>query len=376
MSSQNFSFWLLNFCFFLSMEEQINAIAPAEYTIEPASLESYQNPPAENEEFLSEIVGDLSDYGEVENVRTQTNLIVGAYLAGDSLEQLPAAGSPEEEALDPSGQSVYIYAETVDTYNKLNNASETLAEDEVLLTSNLLDTDEMSTIDINGRTYETKIVSSDALPANSGVESLYLGVSSQEQLNTIQEEYQTYSPNTGEYTETSYNMAVYFDVAGDETAISNRLDELANDHNLNVETMEETRNSAYSLYGGLLFIGTVVSVVLIIGTVLMLHFKQISEGYEDRNKYNIMQKVGLPDSLIRKTIRSQIIWVFLLPILVAIVHNIFASNIMYSMIGLLGLSDPTIFITSYFGVIVVFAFTYLAFYWLTSKTYYNIINGD
>jgi len=358
------------------MEEQINAIAPAEYTIEPASLESYQNPPAENEEFLSEIVGDLSDYGEVENVRTQTNLIVGAYLAGDSLEQLPAAGSPEEEALDPSGQSVYIYAETVDTYNKLNNASETLAEDEVLLTSNLLDTDEMSTIDINGRTYETKIVSSDALPANSGVESLYLGVSSQEQLNTIQEEYQTYSPNTGEYTETSYNMAVYFDVAGDETAISNRLDELANDHNLNVETMEETRNSAYSLYGGLLFIGTVVSVVLIIGTVLMLHFKQISEGYEDRNKYNIMQKVGLPDSLIRKTIRSQIIWVFLLPILVAIVHNIFASNIMYSMIGLLGLSDPTIFITSYFGVIVVFAFTYLAFYWLTSKTYYNIINGD
>jgi len=95
-------------------------------------------------------------------------------------------------------------------------------------------------------------------------------------------------------------------VAGDETGVKERIQKIESEAALNVQTLEETRNGMYELYGGLLFIGIVVSAVLIIGTILMLYFKQISEGYQDRENYRIMKQVGLPNSLIKKTIRSKL----------------------------------------------------------------------
>src|SRR5699024_1411683 len=166
----------------------------------------------------------------------------------------------------------------------------------------------------------------------------------------------------------------HFNVAGDETSVKEHLNKLTNEDGLSVQTLEETREAMYELYGGLLFIGIVVSTVLIIGTILMLYFKQISEGYQDRENYKIMKQVGLPNALIKKTIRSQIIWIFLLPIIAAVVHNLFASTIMYMLIGLFGTRDLSIFVTSYFGVLITFALIYLLFYWLTSRTYYDIID--
>ena len=81
----------------------------------------------------------------------------------------------------------------------------------------------------------------------------------------------------------------------------------------------------YEINGGLIFIGTVVSIILFIGTFLMMYYKNV-EGYEDRKNYQIMRHVGIDNDRIKDTINKQIIWIFALPIIVATIHVIFASK--------------------------------------------------
>jgi len=357
-----------------TMETQIESSMPYDYEISLASAESYDNPPSENEESLQQIISEASDYGELTNENIRTSLQVNGYLTNQTIEPLPAVNTPEFEELNPSGQPVYIIAETVDSYNDITQSSESLGENEVLMTSNLLDTEEFPMIEVNGNEYNTNIVSSDIIPSNYGVEVIYLAFSNAEEVEQLRQNHLSYNMDEDSYEPFSYSTSATFNVENNEDKVDGFLSNISEERSLAVESQEEVRQQMYSLYGGLFFIGIIVSAVLIIGTILMLYFKQISEGYEDKDKYEIMKRVGLPDALIQKTIRSQIIWIFALPITVAIIHNIFASRIMYTLIGLFGQRDLTIFTTSYFGVLVVFAIIYLVFYQLTSRTYYNIIN--
>ena len=82
----------------------------------------------------------------------------------------------------------------------------------------------------------------------------------------------------------------------------------------------------YEINGGLIFIGTVVSIILFIGTFLMMYYKNVAEGYEDRKNYQIMQQVGIDNDRIKDTINKQIIWIFALPIIVATIHVIFLQK--------------------------------------------------
>ena len=106
----------------------------------------------------------------------------------------------------------------------------------------------------------------------------------------------------------------------------------------------------------------------------MLYFKQVSEGYQDQGKFQIMRKVGLPDHLIKQTIRSQIFWIFALPIMIAVIHSLFASKIMFNLLGLLAVNNITTFMIGYGSVLGVFVVVYLLFYLITSQVYYRIIH--
>ena len=351
-----------------TLETQIESVQPADYAFGP--IVSDVGEIEENEQFLLNVVNELSQYGELNDVRIQTSLSVFGYLSDQDLQPIPPKGSDEEKALNSSGQPIYIIGETVETYNELTDASIHLDEDEVLITSNLLKLDDFSSLNINGKTYKTKVVSSNLIPSNIAVEAIYIAFSDQAKLDALQREFPSYDNFTNEYYTSQYGTVVHFNVDGDEASVNKRLKEIANDEGLNIFKAEETRKTMYELYGGLLFIGIVVSTVLIIGTILMLYFRQISEGYQDRENYKIMKQVGLPNSLIKKTIRSQIIWIFLLPIIVAVVHNLFASKMMYMLIGLFGTRDLSIFVTSYFGVLFAFSLIYLLYPLLVKGPYY------
>lgn len=129
-----------------------------------------------------------------------------------------------------------------------------------------------------------------------------------------------------------------------------------------------------SMYGPLLFLGLILGLAFIFATTLIIYYKQISEGYEDRERFQIMQKIGMSEAEVRGTIRSQLIYVFLLPLFVAGMHLLFAFPILEKMLKVLQLSDARLFAISAAGVFAGFAVIYLCIYFLTTKVYYKIIH--
>src|SRR5699024_7253729 len=249
-----------------------------------------------------------------------------------------------------------------------------LSENEVAISSNLLDVKNFSTMEINGKEVQTKVVSDDAIPATYGVEVIYLAFSDENQLEEFRLAFENYMGPNEDYAPSAYQYVLNFNIAENKDEIQNYLNERQEADPIRVTTIEETSQNLYTLYRGLLFICVIVSIVRIVVIILLLYFKQITEGHQDRENYRIMKQVGLEKSMIEKTIQSQIVWVFGLPLAVAVLHNLFVSKIVYTLVGLFGVRDLSIFGTSYFGVLVVFAAVYWIFYKLTSRTYYRIIN--
>ena len=130
------------------------------------------------------------------------------------------------------------------------------------------------------------------------------------------------------------------------------------------------------MYGGLLFLGCFVGILFLMATVLIIYYKQISEGYEDRSRFEIMMKVGMSHEEVKKTIKSQILMVFFIPILVAIIHVAVSFRIVKMLMSVLSLgNNSTLFIMSTVVTVVIFFVIYAIVYAITAKAYYNIVNG-
>lgn len=142
-----------------------------------------------------------------------------------------------------------------------------------------------------------------------------------------------------------------------------------------VESRAVNRDDYYSIYGGLFYLGIVLSIVFLFAAVLIIYYKQISEGYEDRSRFEIMQKVGMTKGEIRKSINSQLLTVFFLPPGLAALHLTFAFSIIQKMIALLGITDVPLFASVTAGSFAVFGLFYLIVYRITSNAYYNIVSG-
>lgn len=106
----------------------------------------------------------------------------------------------------------------------------------------------------------------------------------------------------------------------------------------------------------------------------MMYYKNIAEGYEDRHNYQIMAKVGIEDERIKSTINHQIIWIFALPILVAMIHVTVAFKYIFNLLGVLSITNIGVFATSYIGVIITVIAIYALMYWITSRIYYLIVH--
>jgi len=133
------------------------------------------------------------------------------------------------------------------------------------------------------------------------------------------------------------------------------------------------RQDGYGLYGGLLFLGAFFGILFLAVTVLIIYFKQISEGYEDKEQFAILQKVGMDDLQVKATINRQVLWVFFIPLGMTILHMLFASKIMSRMLQTFMLYDWGLVLSCVGGVLVVFVLLYLAVYLQTAKIYYRIV---
>lgn len=141
------------------------------------------------------------------------------------------------------------------------------------------------------------------------------------------------------------------------------------------ESREAERADYYALYGGLFYLGIILSIVFIFAAVLIIYYKQISEGYEDQSRFDIMQKVGMTKKEIRKSINSQLLTVFFLPLVGAGCHLAFAFPIIKKMLLLFNLSNVTLFVATTAVSFLAFAMFYAVVYRVTSNAYYNIVSG-
>lgn len=181
----------------------------------------------------------------------------------------------------------------------------------------------------------------------------------------------------GAYTVITYNFN--FDLEGKDedkkafcTDLRDEIDKTGIAHAAAITDSYTTRQELYGIYGSLFFIGIFLGALFLITTVLIIYYKQISEGYEDRERFIIMQKVGMGEKEVKSVIRSQVLLVFFLPILLAVVHVCFAFGIIKKLLIIMEFTNVPLFILCTIATVAVFVIVYGIVYSLTAKAYYRI----
>lgn len=168
---------------------------------------------------------------------------------------------------------------------------------------------------------------------------------------------------------------------GDEKAVLNAYKEINQKlKELNQETFDgyvecraDAKISFYGLYGGLFFIGIFLGLLFTVAAILMIYYKQITEGYYDRDRYIIMQNVGMSQKDVKASIHSQILTVFFLPLITAGIHIIFAYPVIEKILAILNLTNTGLYIICTVVCFAVFSLLYVIVYLWTAKLYYGIV---
>ena len=142
------------------------------------------------------------------------------------------------------------------------------------------------------------------------------------------------------------------------------------------ETRANAESDVYGLTGGFLFLGMFLGLVFMMAAVLIIYYKQVSEGYEDQRRFSIMRKVGLSEREARRSIRSQILTVFYLPLIVAAVHIAFDFRLVVLLLSLFSLYNVALTALCTLGTLAVFCLIYAIVYALTARAYYRIVRTD
>lgn len=141
----------------------------------------------------------------------------------------------------------------------------------------------------------------------------------------------------------------------------------------NGTTKTDAISQMNALFGGILFIGIFLSIIFMVGTVLVIYYKQISEGYEDRERFVILQKVGLDQKQIKQTINKQVLTVFFLPVIFAFLHLAFAYHMLSLILKVIGVVDTAMMLSVTLTICGIFALVYVLIFIITSRSYRKII---
>ena len=286
----------------------------------------------------------------------------------------------ENMSLQDISNVVVLYVITLDDYNRTEGTNVSLAPDEVLVFPSGKQFDH-KTIDIASNTFKVKGIL-DSIKADSNYSanlqnSMFVVVDSMDTMFMIDDlQKQAYGDNAS-YIHTSYDFNLS---KSEKMSVKEATDALIANYPgdttyMMVDTQEGNYEDLLSLYASFLFIGIFLSFLFIMATVLIMYYKQITEGYEDKKRFEIMQKVGLNKREVKKTINSQVLTVFFLPLVVAAIHIVFAFPMIEKMLRLLYLDNTNLYIMTTVICFGVFALVYVLIYFLTSKVYYGIVRN-
>lgn len=283
---------------------------------------------------------------------------MNAVLKGDKLENV--------NQYYPDNHFYYVEMMTQDEYNRIEKRNVSLEEQEIL-TYTTNGKCGKKQINIAGQNYLVKkeLPEMTSQPKSTAeiYKTLYIVFANAEQIERIE----------------PFSYADKFNLKGDDGKQKEALEQIQNEFYEKIPdgTMESrmlSRSSFYELYGGLFFIGIYLGSMFIMATVLIIYYKQISEGCDDRERYQIMQKIGMSKKEVKRSIRSQVLSVFFLPLVVAVIHVAVAFKVMTKILGVLNLTNVSLFAVCTIITIAVFAVFYIIVYSITAKEYYRIVN--
>ena len=149
---------------------------------------------------------------------------------------------------------------------------------------------------------------------------------------------------------------------------------MKSDFSYSIKSKQLAREEFFVLYGGLLFLGLFLGSLFLMATVLIIYYKQVIEGFEDKERFLIMQNVGMSKEEVRKSISSQVLSVFFIPIVMALIHIVVAFPILVKLLAMLNLTNVNLFVICTIVTILVFIVAYVIVYLLTARVYYRIVN--
>lgn len=311
-----------------------------------------------------------SHHHKITSAESKTSLLVSGDLKGTEITGFENDFS--------SSNTIMANFMTLDDYNATADTQESLEENEIIVLCENSVFGNHQEVTIFGKPF---LVKSEKLGHRGS--GIYVGViettivvkdmSVLESIDAAQKE--IYEKNSSDIKYT-YN----WDIEGTDEeilALQTAITEKAKQNPLTENILLDTRAGSWAefmgLYGGLFFIGIFLGILFIMATILIMYYKQISEGYDDRERFQIMKKVGLSEKEVKKTIHSQVISVFFLPLIAAVIHLAFAFPIILRMLKIFNMTNTMLFVICTLGCILVFSIFYAVVYSLTAKSYYKIV---
>ncbi|MCB2342621.1 ABC transporter permease [Clostridium estertheticum] len=271
-------------------------------------------------------------------------------------------------------RSIHLY--TLEAYNKMEGKAVALKDNEVLIFSVGKEFNYDSIV-ISGKKFKVKGKLNKIKIANKNKNNLideYRIIV--KDMNIIKDTHE--EKNANELINATHRIA--FDIDGNKEDTIKFCDSLKshiNDmKNSSFQSIYTAREEFYIDNGGFIFIGCFLGLLFTMGIVLIIYYKQISEGYDDSERFKIMQKVGMSKKQVKNTINKQILMVFFLPLAVAAIHIAVAFNVVSKLLSLFGPFSTSTLILAISGTVVIFAVLYAVVYGLTAKTYYKIVQQE
>ena len=374
---------------YLGSEEQVNVYCPADVVVETTYYASSTEDHVYNEETGEETIEYHTPYDAA-----AMDAWFEDYFAGHKLT--PSAAKAVEyytfTAVDSEDHVSLVTAVTAETYAQLTGeAAPELAPGEALahVPSGYKFGDGLNFLDKDGNTLSIQFVGEAQL--SSAQVELNTAILSQSEDDDIV----LVVPDTAALLELvagqengSYVWRGQYDFDASDEALAAMVDDYfaASSEGdgvdagyydvLRIDLRSEAEQEVYGLSGGFLFLGVFLGIVFLMATVLIIYYKQVSEGYEDNARFEIMRKVGLSEREARRAIRSQILTVFFMPILVAAIHIAFDFNLVVLLLCLFSLTNVKLTALCTLGTLLVFCAVYAVVYALTARSYYKIVRPN
>lgn len=262
---------------------------------------------------------------------------------------------------------------TLEDYNRLTGGQIELSDDSVLLWSGnkSVDFNELTIMDCNYSVAQR--LSDFPIGSLDIVDTACIVVKDEAVMRELYEKQNAlYGKNASQI-----KYYYYFDIGeGDEEALFNDMYGYFKNSGISfgIDAKYNAYEDAISLYGGLFFIGVFLGTLFMMQTILIIYYKQVSEGYDDKKRFEIMQNVGMTRAEVKKSIHSQIVTVFFLPLVTAGVHTGFSFPMISRIMVMFHMTNTTLFIICLLACFAAFALIYALVYGITARTYYKIVS--